>query len=269
MRHRFWYGVSERVRWSRGAFRETPALRLPALPAEQSRRIAALNDRYQAKFESELGAQTSLNNYEYLDILDHAWPSTAHAPPHGMELLCDVGCASFWYAAALDAFFRPRAMVGVDVEGYRLFKDGRTRSDYAAGYVGQRSNARFVVADYLGYTEPADLITAWFPFLTPPAILAWRLPLSLLRPERLIRQIHRNLKPGGCFVMVNHGPGEADLAHGLCIAAGFSLNSRQSTPSPLSCGRPSVPVVSWWRLSGEPAPAAKGASWGYATRCCR
>ena len=59
------------------------------------------------------------------------------------------GCASFWYAAALEAFFRPRALVGVDVEGYRLFKDGRTRSDYAAGYVGQRPNARFVVADYL------------------------------------------------------------------------------------------------------------------------
>ena len=73
--------------------------------------------------------------------------------PQGVELLCDVGCASFWYAAALEAFFRPRAMVGVDVEGYRLFKDGRTRSDYAAGYVGQRPNARFVVADYLGYAR--------------------------------------------------------------------------------------------------------------------
>jgi SAM-dependent methyltransferase len=267
LRHRFWYGVSERVRWSRGAFRETPALRLPALPAEQSRRIAALKDRYQARFESELGTQTSLNNYEYLDILDYAWPSTAPAPPHGMELLCDVGCASFWYAAALDAFFRPRAMVGVDVEGYRLFKDGRTRSDYAAGYLSQRSNARFVVADYLGYTEPADLITAWFPFLTPRAILAWRLPLSLLRPERLIRQIHANLKPGGCFVMVNHGPEEAELAHRWCTAAGFRLTYRQSTPSLLSRGRPFPPVVSWWRLSREPGAPGEGANLGAATPC--
>lgn len=260
MRHRFWYGVSERVRWSRGAFRETPALELPALPAEQSRRIAALKDRYQARFESELGMQTSLNNYEYLDILDHAWPGAAPARPQGMELLCDVGCASFWYAAALDAFFRPRAMVGVDVEGYRLFKDGRTRSDYAAGYVSQRSNARFVVADYLGYAEPADLITAWFPFLTPRAILAWRLPLSLLRPERLFRQIHRNLRPGGCFVMVNHGAEEAELAHRLCVAAGFRLNFRQSTPSPLSRGRAAAPVVSSWRPSQEPGSAAGGAA---------
>jgi SAM-dependent methyltransferase len=258
LRHRFWYGVSERARWSRGAFRETPALQLPALPVEQSRRIAALRDRYQVRFESELGVQTSLNNYEYLDILDHAWPAEGPSRPQGMEVLCDVGCASFWYAAALEAFFRPRTLVGVDVEGYRLFKDGRTRSDYAAGYVSQRRNARFVVADYLTHDEPADLITAWFPFLTPGAILAWRLPLSLLRPERLIRQIHHNLKPGGSFLMVNHGPEEGQAARGLCVAAGLEPIWQESVSCPLSQGRMLPPVVSSWRLPGKETPAGSG-----------
>ncbi len=243
--------MSERARWSRGVFYETPVLRLPALPAEQSRRIAALQERYQARFESEFGLQTSLNNYEYLDILDHAWPGGIRPRPQGMELLCDVGCASFWYAAALDVYFRPRAMVGVDVEGYRLFKDGRTRSDYAAGYLARRPHARFVIADYGAYAEPADLITAWFPFLTPAAILAWRLPLSLLKPERLIRQIHHNLKPGGSFLMVNHGWEEARLAETLCVAAGFHLNWRESTASLLSRGRPLPPVVSSWHRSAH------------------
>jgi hypothetical protein len=28
-------------------------------------------------------------------------------------------------------------------------------------------NARFVVGDYAEFREPADIITAWFPFLTP------------------------------------------------------------------------------------------------------
>jgi SAM-dependent methyltransferase len=252
LRHRFWYSLSERARWSRGTFRETPALQLPALRIEESRRIAALQERYQVRFESELGVQTSLNNYEYLDILDHAWPSTAPLRPQGMERLCDVGCASFWYAAALAAFFRPRAMVGVDVEGYRLFRDGRTRSDYAAGYVCPQPNARFVVADYLTYTEPADVITAWFPFLTPAAILAWRLPLSLLRPEGLIRQIHHNLKPGGTFLMVNHGVEEAGLAHRLCIAAGLEPAWQCSASPLLSQRRMLPPVVSSWRHSGGP-----------------
>jgi SAM-dependent methyltransferase len=270
LRHRFWYGLSERARWSRGTFRETPALQLPALPIDQSRRIAALQERYQVRFESELGVQTSLNNYEYLDILDHAWPGDARpgsAPlrPQGMEQLCDVGCASFWYAAALDAFFRPRAMVGVDVEGYRLFRDGRTRSDYAAGYVGQRPNGRFVVADYLSYAEPADVITAWFPFLTPGAILAWRLPLSLLRPEHLIRQIHHNLKPGGIFLMVNHGVEEAGAAHRLCIAAGFEMAWQSSVSTFLSQGRMLPPVVSSWRHPGGSALSASGSASAAAT----
>jgi len=182
LRNRFWYGVSERVRWSRGTFRETAALRLPALPIEQSRRIAVLQDRYQVRFESELGAETSLNNYEYLDILDHA-----------------------------------------------------------------------VVADYATFAEPADLITAWFPLLTPEAILAWRLPLKLLRPQPLIRQIHHNLKPGGSYVMVNHGLEEAETAHRLCSAAGLELIRQGPVPSLLARGRMPPPVVSWWRRSGRPA----------------
>jgi SAM-dependent methyltransferase len=174
-----------------------------------------------------------------------------------MGLLCDVGCASFWYAAALEAFFRPRALVGVDIEGYRLFKDGRTRSDYAAGYVGQRCNARFVVADYMTHDEPADLITAWFPFLTPGAILAWRLPLALLDPGRLIRQIHRNLKPGGVFLMVNHGAPEAASAHRLCIAAGLEPAWQESASSLLSVGRTLPPIVSSWTRSGDARPPGK------------
>ena len=101
--------------------------------------------------------------------------------------------------STLHAFFRPRRLLGIDVEGFRLFKDGRTRVDYAAGYVSRLPDTRFLVADYLSLAQPADIITAWFPFVTPAAILAWRLPLSLLQPERLFRQIHHNLRPDGLF----------------------------------------------------------------------
>jgi hypothetical protein len=51
--------------------------------------------------------------------------------------------------------------------------------------------------------------------------LAWRLPLTLLAPERLCRQIRHNLRPGGLYFMVNHGLEEAALANGCCIAAGL------------------------------------------------
>jgi SAM-dependent methyltransferase len=253
LRHRFWYGVSERVAWTRGAFHETPALRLPELDFEQAQRIAALQCRYQVQFEQRLSAATSINNYEYLDMLDRAWDSAGLARPGG-GVVCDVGCASFWYAAAWQSFFRPQELVGVEVEGHRLFRDGRTRRDYAAGYLADLPHARFVVADYLRCELPADVITAWFPFVAPAAILAWRLPLSLLTPERLFRHICHNLGPGGRFLMANHGHPEAALAQRLCAAAGLRLLSQSAACGVLSAHRASPAVVSCWtRPEGTPS----------------
>jgi SAM-dependent methyltransferase len=245
LRHRFWYGVSESVRWSRGTYREKVAGELPDLPLEQAQRIAALKSRYQVCFEAGLSAATSVRNYEYLGILDEAWAGAGLARPEAGSL-CDVGCASFWYAAALHAFFRPQSLVGVELEGHRLFNDARTRIDYAAGYVAPLPNTRFALADYLAFREPADVITAWFPFVTPAAILAWRLPLSLLAPERLLRRVRDNLNPAGHFLMVNHGPEEAGLAGRLCSAVGMTMRSR-GTASCVLCGyREAPPVVSIW-----------------------
>ena len=70
-----------------------------------------------------MNAATSVNNYEYLDLLDRGWADSGLPRPEG-GAVCDVGCASFWYAAALQAFFRPGQLVGVEVEGHRLFRNG-------------------------------------------------------------------------------------------------------------------------------------------------
>ncbi len=133
LRHGFWYGVSERIHWSRGAFEETPARELCSVDREQGERIAALRSRYQVQFELRFSAATSTRNYEYLDLLDRGWANLGRPRPKG-GALCDVGCASFWYADALQTFFRPDSIVGVEVEGHRLFRDGRARIDYARGY---------------------------------------------------------------------------------------------------------------------------------------
>jgi SAM-dependent methyltransferase len=248
LRHGFWYGISERVRWSRGAFEETPARELPALGSENAERIAALRHRYQIQFELQLNAATCLRNYEYLDLLDRGWRESGMDRPEG-GVLCDIGCASFWYAATLQAFFRPERLIGVEVEGYRLFRGGHTRSDYAAGYLARMPDAEFVVADYCRREQPADLITAWFPFLTPNALLAWRLPLSLLAPEKLFCQIKHNLRPQGMFFMVNHGLEEAALAGACCSAAGLRASARWTGSGTLAGPRLQAPILSWWRHS--------------------
>jgi hypothetical protein len=221
-----------------------PARELPALSLEQEQRIAALRTRYQARFEADMCTATALHNYEYLDLLDRAWTAAGVARPSGGRL-CDVGCASFGYASAMARFFAPDEMVGVDIEGYRLFKDGHTRIDYATGYL-QAHGGRFVVADYADYAHPADLILAWFPFVTPAAILAWRLPLSLLRPERLFVRIYHNLSAGGRLVMVNHGVDEAAVAWRLCTAAKLRREFEFAEPGVFSAHRLEPAVLSCW-----------------------
>jgi SAM-dependent methyltransferase len=249
-RHAFWFGISRRLRWSRGLYREKPAGRLELEP-EQAQRVSALKSRYPVQFERHLGRRSSTINYEYLDLLDCAWTHWQRSPPHG-GVLCDVGCASFWYAAALHAFFRPQRLVGVEIEGHRLFRDGRARIDYAAGYVADLPGTEFVVADYSGLDLPADTITAWFPFVTQAAILAWRLPLALLKPDALFSSIRRNLKPQGTLVMVNHGPDEAQVASRCCAAAGLAFEGQFVHPGPLSRYRAVPPVISVWRRAGVP-----------------
>lgn len=251
-RHGFWFKVSETLRFSRGIKCEAPALTL-SLPDPEQARAAELSARYGVRFEDSLGAKTSRNNYEYLDLLAQGFAAVRIAPPRPL-LLTDVGSASFWYAAALAAFFHPGALVGVDIEGHRLFRDWHTRLDYARGYISQIAGAEFVVADYANDPRPADLITAFFPFITAGPVLAWRLPLSVLAPKRLFGRIAANLTPGGLFFMVNHGGEEASLAYDYCSAVGLTRRASWTGQGPFSGDRLKPPVLSWWGHGGSGEP---------------
>ncbi len=242
--HAIWYHLSERMRWSRRPYRETPVGHLSGLAPWQATRIEALRAQYGATFEAWYGRHTALANYAYLDLLDQAWHATARVIPAGGRAT-DVGCANFWYAHTLHRFFRPSILTGVDVEGFRLYPTGYSRYDAAAGYVADLPHTSFVVADYSTLEEQVDVITAWFPFVTPAPVLAWRLPLTLFSPEALFRRIARNLVHDGTFFMVNQGREEADIAAGYCHQAGLRALGRWVHPRPLR-PRPHPPVASWW-----------------------
>ncbi len=188
--HDVWYRLSERIRWSRRPFRETPIDHLGGLAPWQTARINALQAHYEIRFESHYEQHTAMANYTYLDLLEQAWTSLNRQPRQG-GLVTDVGCANFWYARTLHTFFRPAMLTGVEFEGFRLYPTGYSRYDSATGYVADLPHTAFVVADYCEVKEPVDVITAWVPFVTP--VLAWRLPLTLFCPERLFTSIARNL----------------------------------------------------------------------------
>ena len=242
--HALWFGLSERIRWSRKPYHEVPVGRLTDLETWQSACIESLQARYGVCFESRYGRHTSLANYAYLDLLDQAWTATDRPIPTG-GLVTDVGCANFWYAQTLHRFFQPAKLTGVDVEGFRLYPTGYSRYDAAAGYVANLPQTSFVTADYCEMDEQMDVITAWFPFVTPAPVLAWRLPLTVFSPERLFARIARNLSVGGTLFMVNQGTDEADVAAAYCRRAGLRSQGRWVHPRPLR-PRPHPPVASWW-----------------------
>lgn len=245
--HAFWYWLGEELAWSRGLYRECPVEQLTHFSGSQQARIAVLRRQFAVRFEQHCAMLTTLKNYDYLDILDQAWTAWGQPRPVG-GVVQDVGSSNFWYARALHAFFTPSALTGVEVEGHRIYYNGYSRWDYARGYVQNLPQTNFEIADYAQYEQPADTIVAWYPFVTPSPVLAWRMPLAFLAPQALFARVAMNLNPSGVFVMINQGPEEADIAADLCRQAGLQFESSCKVRMTLRRRRV-PPVVSWWRRS--------------------
>ena len=245
--HRIWYEATQALRWSRGTYREIPNGMHRDLSSWQCDRIEELSRVYDTRFESRYSPETSLLNYGYLDILHHA-RNTLNWTIHQHQQVCDVGSSNFAYAAALHAFFRPSGLVGTEVDGYRVYCNGRSRFDYAQGHIQDVPQTRYVVEDYRHYEKPADIIIAWYPFVTPKPLLAWRLPLSLFDPSALFAQIAKNLIIGGTFVMINHSPAEAKVAHSIAESTGLVCRGHHVHDKPLR-PRSQPAVLSLWHHS--------------------
>lgn len=240
------YHLEKRLAWSRGPYRERPAEQLRDLSGIQQERIASLKRRFRVRFEQRVEQGTALKQYDYLDILAQAW--SAWKLPHSTGgILQDIGSSNFWYAAVLHAFFRPAETVGIELDGHRISINGYSRLDYAHGYIQDLPNTRFFVGDYARYNHPADVVTAWYPFVTPGPVLAGGMPLSLLAPRALFNQVVKNLQPHGLFFMVNQGSEEAAIAAAWCEKVGLARYGTRALKATLRSRLPAV--ASYWMRS--------------------
>ena len=245
--HRIWYEATQALRWSRGTYRETPLETHHNLTPSQRDRIEELSKIYGMRFELRYPPETSLLNYGYLDLFDRARHSLNWTIPQQQQI-CDVGSANFAYAAALQAFFQPSQLIGTEVDGHRVYCNGRSRIDYAHGHIQGLPHTQYVVTDYRSFNNSADIITAWFPFVTPKPLLAWRLPLSLFDPAALFATIANNLVVGGTFVMINHSPTEAKVAQSIAETAGLVCRGHYVHDTPLR-PRTQPAVLTLWHHS--------------------
>ncbi|MBS0375006.1 MAG: hypothetical protein JSR73_10525 [Proteobacteria bacterium] len=256
----FWLALSERLGRVRGPRPEIAAGSLDggSLPSATSRRIEALRARHGVAFEARLSRPTALENYARLALLEDAAAAFGEPLPRGGRVH-DVGSASFWYAPALVAAFAPATLTGFELEGFRRLRGGINRAERALGTIASLPGTRFEVADYATVARPAELVTLFFPFVTPAPVLAWRLPLRVLDPAALFARVRANLVPGGACWMVNHGETEAAVAAGLAAAAGLAPAGRFVCAAPL-LPRSAPPVVSRWRAATAGAAGAAGAT---------
>lgn len=254
-RHALSLALGERLRFSLGRWQEVPcgsrAALVEGLDAGQRAALEAVWQQLPGTaFELSLARPTALANYDLAQRLLGLWAAAGRAVPAGGDpVLHEVGCANFRTVAALHAFFRPRELVGIEIEGWRRYATLRSRHDHATAYAAQVPGARFAVADYADFGQPADVICAFFPFVTPAPVLAWRLPLSVLQPARLFGRIAANLRPGGVFVMANQGEDEAAVAAGHATAAGLVRCAQWLEARPL-LPRPVPAVLSLWQGAG-------------------
>jgi hypothetical protein len=253
--------LSQQLGRPRAPSAEPAAGVLTGLDDRTALRIAVLTERYGVRFEARRSQPTALQNYACLDVLDQAYAAWG-LQPAPVTTMHDVGSASFGYAAALQAYFRPAHLVGVEIEGFRRLQGGIYRQQRALGLIADLEGVEFVVGDYRRYAGHADLVTAFYPFVTVTPVLAWRMPLSVLDPAALFARIRANLEPAGTLLMVNHSAAEAEVAGSYARAAGLTREHEYHCAATLE-PRPQPPVVSRWCGARGQAGRARGQGWDW------
>ncbi|MEO7424817.1 MAG: hypothetical protein ABI036_06500 [Fibrobacteria bacterium] len=219
----FW--IRRTLRWSRGA---------PSLPHESKENLFAYlpdEDAGQAEMrERDLRSRYRLatladastralyrKNLYLLDMLEQAWGGLGKDEGEGgmpVKAL-DVGSQDWHYVFALERWLRyrnapPRRRVelkGVEVDGYGIYPDFRSRKDYALAYAAQTDNPDIVyeVGDFL-QTEGGgvEVLTWFYPFVTRHHLLLWGLPLRFYRPAGLLAKAAGLVKAGGRMLVFTH-----------------------------------------------------------------
>ncbi len=234
----------QRLRWSRPGYAERPLGNVSNLPADLQPEIRRLKDVYGISFENRLSEENTRDNYFYLDLLHSSREKWGWTPENPRVL--DVGCKNFYYIDALQAFFKPRSLTGIEVDGYTIYRDGHSRKDYADYYLKPYANASYEVSDLLKHRGTYDVITCFFPFVFPETAALWSLPLSFFDPKAFFAKIESLLEKSGFLWMLNHGEEEWEEARSLLSRTGLrSLGHFAEKNALASCD--TTACVSLWK----------------------
>ncbi len=237
------YPLRQALRWRRPGYREAaadPAAVIAAHPRRE--RLLALVDTYHPALADRYDAVNLIENLDVLHLLDRARSLVAWQPPATPLRVLDVGSKNFYYAAALAAFWSSQSpvasLLGVEVDAYRVYRDGYSRHDYADAYRAGLKGVDFLAADVRAVTGRFEAITLLFPFVIALPLVKWGLPMGLLAPEDILRHVWALLEPGGLLIIANQDETEAAVQDEICDRLSIHLAGRMALTDAILADRP-------------------------------
>lgn len=170
---------------------------------------ASLEKKYALRpLRRRLTRDVYLKNLATLHSLERLLPQ-----PISPATVLEPGCQDFARLPALSAFFPKALITGVEIDPYPVLRGFHSRFDKAEYYRSLGADPgrhHYRAGDFFRWHEPADLVIAFYPFVSANPALAWGLPKEFGRPEPWIASFRRNLKPGGTLVVVHQGEWEQE-----------------------------------------------------------
>jgi len=233
-------------------------VRLESLPQYaqnqlESDRYLELKARFKLdEFADHISWSSLYGAYFFLDVLEKALSlSTKPLDPTEHLRILDVGTKNFDAAPALYNFFRHRSsgalprvdVTGIEIDAYRVYRSLFSRYDVGRFYErlitfsDREDTPRYLPGDFLGHEDSYNILTCFFPFMSPFALLAWGLPTALLAPRRFLDHMITRLQPNGLAIIVNQTKAERDIQIDLLEQSGahfetfeISLEFRENQP---------------------------------------
>jgi SAM-dependent methyltransferase len=240
------YRLRNIVRFSRRKSFVDQSVSLEALPNYaqdqlKSARHRKLRDRFGLEQYSDRISWSSLYGaYFFLDVLETARSvsNKMHDWPDALEIM-DVGTKNFDAAPAIYQFFRHQLsasnrkveITGIEIDAYRVYRSFFSRYDVGKFYEnlitveGEHEIHRYLPGDFLNHHESYNVITCFFPFMSPFALLAWGLPRAMLAPKRFLQHIIDQLRPGGLAIILNQTEAERDVQVALLKESSANFES--------------------------------------------
>lgn len=194
------------LRFSRKGYREQTT-ETPSLPAEAQR----INEQYEFyQLGPKLAPRHWHRNLATIWMMEQmlegmAWPDSVK--------ILEPGSQNFSRLPAFYSYFRflkkEISVTGLEIDPYVPLKGWHSYWDQAHYYMSLcLTDSRFLAEDFFTYTNPADLIICFYPFVSPEPALAWGLSAKIASPQRWVDSFCRNLKKDGFVFVVHQGDWE-------------------------------------------------------------